>query len=304
MSSFDAYLELAGLIQGEVLADESLSRHCSYRIGGSADLFITLESYSDLTLCLEVLTKHQVPWVILGKGSNLLVADEGYRGAVLVLGREFKRMNVDEEQGTIVAGAAVLLARVVQASLSASLTGLEALVGVPGTLGGALAMNAGTRDAWISDVVESLVCYRPHKGLVRYSAQEIDWYYRSTSIPQDEIILEAVLRLKPGQEIAIRSQMEASLMRRKKTQPLDKPSCGSVFRNPPEGSVGKMIDDLGMKGMREGGAQISEVHANFIVNDQRASAQDVLVLMKRIQERVSQAYGVELTPEVKFLGFK
>lgn len=304
MSSFDAYLELVGTIQGEVLPDEKLSRHCSYRIGGPADLFITLETYSDLTLCLDILKRHQVPWVVLGKGSNLLVADEGYRGAVLVLGREFNKFSVDEKEGQIVAGAAVVLARVVQASLSASLSGLESLVGVPGTLGGALAMNAGTRDLWIAEAVESLVCYRPNRGLVRYHVQDINWSYRATSLPQDEIILEAVLRLKPGDEISIRSSMEASLSRRKKTQPLDKPSCGSVFRNPEEGSAARMIDKLGMKGMREGDAQISELHANFIVNNKCAAAQDVLVLMKRIQERVSQEYGVELTPEVKFLGFK
>lgn len=303
MSSFDAYLELSGTISGEVLADEPMSRHTSYRIGGPADLFITLDSYSDVTPTLDALARHGVPWVILGKGSNLLVSDEGYRGAVLVLGKEFNRFAFGED-GELSAGAAVNLARLVQAAYSKGYTGLEPLVGVPGTVGGAASMNAGTRKEWISSVIESLVVYRPGEGLVRYRASDIDWYYRCSTLPAHELILELVMKLDKGNEQLIRSKMEASLSRRKRTQPLNKPSCGSVFKNPPGVSVGKMIDDLGLKGQVCGGAKISEVHANFIVNDSKAKAKDVLSLIRLVRERVAQEHGIELHTELKFLGFE
>lgn len=302
MSAFDAYCELDGNIHGEVLADERLSRHTSYRIGGPADLFVTVDRYSDLTTTIEVLHKNRVPWVILGKGSNVLVSDEGYRGAVIVLGREFNQYGF-EKDGTVTVGAGVTLARVVQEAFMRGFSGLENLVGVPGTVGGAVSMNAGTRDEWIGSVVDSVVVYRPLEGLVRYDAADIGWYYRCTTIPPREIVLEVVLKLKDGDATAIRAKMEAALSRRKRTQPLNKPSCGSVFMNPPDLSVGQLIDEAGLKGYAVGGAQVSEVHANFIVNNGNATARDVIRVMEVVKEKVGRTYNVELKPEVKFLGF-
>lgn len=302
MSAFDAYCELLGNIKGEVLADEPLSRHTSYRIGGPTDLFIRAFGFHDLRLVLEVLERHEVPWVILGKGTNVLAADQGYRGAVITLGSEFNRFTISET-GSVTAGAGVTLARIVQDAYAHGFSGLEGLVGVPGTVGGAVAMNAGTRDEWISSRITSVVVYKKGIGMKRYHADEIGWYYRCTTLPSDEIILEVDLQLELGDERSIRDKMEAGLARRKRTQPLNKPSCGSVFRNPAQHSVGRLIEELNLKGYSVGDAQVSSIHGNFIINNGRACAADVLCIMQEISSRVQQTYGISLTPEVKFLGF-
>lgn len=297
-----AFEELSAQLQGQVLADEPLWRHNSYRIGGKADFYIHLDCLSDISRALELLERYEISWVILGKGTNLLVSDFGYRGAVLVLGLEFKQFSISDE-GELVAGAAVLSSRLVQAAYSKGFGGLEVLAGVPGTLGGALAMNAGTKDEWIGSLVQSLVVYIPGKGLRRIQGYEIDWYYRCSNLPRNAIILEAVLQLKPCVKEELRAKMESLLNRRKRTQDLRYPSCGSVFVNPEGRSVGRLVEDLGLKGTSHGGAQISERHGNFIVNKGKASAQDVLALIALIKQKVGESYGIELSTEVKFLGF-
>ncbi|MDO5044783.1 MAG: UDP-N-acetylmuramate dehydrogenase [Coriobacteriia bacterium] len=305
MSSFDAYLSLKGIISGDVLADEKLAFHTSYRIGGPADLFITVDNYNDLRTTIAILESNAIPWVMFGKGTNILVSDEGYRGAVIVLGKEFNHFAFDEEDPTRVSvGAGVSIARMVQESFRRGLSGLEMLVGVPGTVGGAVVMNAGTREQWIGQVVESLVVYRPHEGLKRYMHKDIAWFYRQTTIAPQDIVLEVVLALRQSDIVHLRAKMEASLSKRKKSQPLNKASCGSVFLNPPDKSVAQLIEAAGLKGYQHGGAQVSDVHANFIVNNGRASAQDVLSVMKVVKDKVGRLYGVELKPEVKFLGFE
>lgn len=305
MSSFDAYMLLNGVISGDVIANEKLAFHTSYRIGGPADLFIRAESYTDLRKSIEVLDRHEVPWVILGKGSNVLASDEGYRGAVIRLGSEFNKFAFDEDDPyTVSCGASLSIARIVQEAFKRGLSGLEMLVGVPGTIGGAIMMNAGSRDQWIGQVVDSVVVYRPGLGLHRYKSHEIGWAYRQTTLAPYEIVLEVVLSLKPSDKTALRAKMEASLSRRKKTQPLNRASCGSFFMNPPDKRVAQLIEDAGLKGYSHGGAQVSEVHANFIVNTGKASANDVLSVMKVVQDKVGRLYGVGLKPEVKFLGFE
>lgn len=302
MSVFNAYMTLSGAIDADVRRDERMSRRTSYRIGGPAALFVAAHSYAALVRTVQVLADERVDWVIVGKGSNLLVSDRGYDGCVIVLDDEFSRTSLGEG-GLLTVGAGAVLSKVVNEALKAGLGGLERCVGIPGTLGGAVSMNAGTRREWIGELVRDLVVLRPGEGLHRYEGSDIEWGYRSTSIPTSEIILEATLSLAPSSKEAIARDMEERLRRRRETQPLGVPSCGSVFRNPPERSVGVLLESCGLKGARQGGAQISEEHANFIVNRGGATAADVIALMGRAHDAVLSKYGIDLACEVKLLGF-
>lgn len=303
MGLFNAVMALSGMMDTDVAEDERLARHTSYRVGGKADLYVTCHSYHALRRAVSVLERESVPWVILGKGSNLLVADEGYRGAVLVLGREFQRTVLAEDGCTLTVGAGVMLARLVNDALSKGLSGLEFAVGIPGSLGGAVSMNAGTRTEWIGSLIKDVVTYDPASGIKHYGPGDIAWGYRECSLPRNEIILECVLGLAFAPKVDIRERMERHLSRRKHSQPMGRACCGSVFKNPQGMSVGKLIEDCGLKGFSIGGAEVSPVHANFIVNNGTATAADVAAVIKHVYRKVREAYGIELRPEVKFLGF-
>ncbi len=303
MSLFNAYMSLSGAVDADVLRDEKLSRRTSYRIGGPARLLILVHSYAALGKVVDVLAAENVDWVILGKGSNVLASDAGYEGAVIILDDEFARVSVDADEGLICAGAGALLSKVVADAAKAELSGLEFCVGIPGTVGGAVSMDAGTRREWIGQRVRDLVVYRPGEGLHRYEGHEIEWGYRCTSIPTSEIILEATLELAHGERSAISADMESRLARRRRTQPMGKPTCGSVFRNPPDRSAGILIDSCGCKGLSSGRAQVSAEHANFIVNNGGATASDVVSLIQLMHDAVLANHGVDLKCEVKLLGF-
>lgn len=300
MGASEAYERLAGSLSGIVRTAEPLSRHTSFRIGGPAALLIECDTVSDIARSLEVLSEEEVEWTVLGKGSNVLASDDGYDGAVIVLGRDFKHWSLDATQ--LVSGAGVVLGALVQAAFNAGLTGLEFAVGVPGTLGGALAMNAGSRDEWIGSIVESVTLYVPGKGLRRLGGAEVAWGYRRSGLASLGVVVEAALKLDEGDGDHIRQVMEASLRRRKRSQPLSAHSAGSVFVNPEGDSAGRLIEACGLKGLAVGGACISEVHANFIVNTGTAGAADVVALVRMVIERVREAHGVELRPEIRFLG--
>lgn len=320
MSAFDAYVRLDGSLDGFIRCDEPMAKHTTYRIGGPAALYVYCETYADLTLSIEVLSDEDVKWTVVGKGSNLLVADEGYDGAVIVLGGEFSRIDFGGYKDTdddgnalkredlppcvkVVAGAGATLSRLVQKAFGLGLGGLEFAVGTPGSVGGAVRMNAGTGRVWMSSCIDYVTVYRLGRGLVRLDVADVDWGYRVNTIPEDAIIVEVCLNLHPLDKIMLRASMEASLKRRRASQPLSQPSCGSVFRGTDVGPAGQLLEACGLKGLQCGGAQISPVHANFIVNTGNASAQDVLELMRIAQSKVREKYGVELRPEVKFLGF-
>lgn len=288
---------------GAVRRDEPMSRHTTYRIGGPARYYIEVNSLSALARVMEDCARFATPWALVGQGSNLLVADKGFDGAAIALKGEFRHWTFDEERMRYVVGAGMMLSRMVQEAYHQGLSGLEFAVGTPGTVGGALRMNAGTRTQWIGQRVASVTTYSVDGGLRRRLGSEIAWGYRFSSIPADEVVVECELAVEHGAEVLIRSRMDGALTRRKKSQPMGMPSCGSVFRNPEGASVGKMIEQLGLKGTSVGGAQISTVHANFIVNKGGATAADVLELMHLVQDKVREAYGIELQPEVRFLGF-
>ena len=289
--------------RGKVLRDEPMSRHTTYRIGGPARWYVTVESLDALSRTLRECARQDVEWTVVGQGSNLLVSDEGYDGVVVVLSGEFKRWSFDEETLRFSAGAAISLARLVQEAYHLGVSGLEFAVGTPGSLGGALRMNAGNRTEWIGSRVVSVTTFGLRYGLRRYRAQDIEWGYRHSSLSSEEVVVECELACTRGQVVRIQQAMEATLRRRKENQPLGVPSCGSVFRNPDEASAGDLIEQCGLKGRSVGGAQISPIHANFIVNTGGASAEDVSALMKIARDEVMRVHGIELQPEVRFLGF-
>ena len=281
-----------------------MSRHTTYRIGGPARFFVRVNSVGALSQLVDVCVREGVPWVMVGRGSNLLVADAGFPGVAIALGRDFRSMRVDEERGLIVAGAGVMLSTVVQEAFARSLAGLEFAVGTPGTVGGALRMNAGSREQWMSGCVHSVTSFTSEHGLVRRPAHELEWAYRTSPFGDEEVLLECELAVQPADPFYIRGKMEANLTKRKKNQPMNAPSCGSVFKNPEGVSVGELIEGLGLKGRAVGGAQVSDVHANFIVNTGSATASDVLALIELMRTEVRKAHGIELTPEVKLVGFE
>ena len=302
MSLFNAYMALSGAVDAEVCRDERMSRRTTWRIGGPAALLVKPNDLAALKRTVEVLDREGVEWVVLGKGSNVLVSDEGYDGCVILLGRDFSRIGADPGDGTITAGAGAVLSRLVNEAYKRGLSGLECCAGSPGTVGGAVSMDAGSRDEWIGRAVRSLIVLRPDGSLHRYPGDEVEWGYRYTSIPPNELILEATFSLEPARKDEISRDMERRLARRRRSQPLGKPSCGSVFRNPPDQSVGRLLEDCGLKGYSVGRAEVSEVHANFIVNNGGATAEDVLSVMREMFRRVRDKHGIELRPEVKFLG--
>ena len=271
--------------EGDIRLNEPMARHTTYRIGGPAHAYAQVNSIAALATVLKVCADEGLSWFVSGKGSNLLVSDEGYPGVVIALAGEFRAWQFDEE-GTVVVGAGTMLSRLVQEAFHHGYSGMEFAVGTPGTVGGALVQNAGTAQDWIGSRVVSVTTFNAERGLRRYVASELSWGYRSSSFSS-----------------AVSERMNSLLSRRKESQPLEYPTCGSVFMNPEGESVGKLIEDAGLKGKRCGDAQVSEKHANFIVNRGSAAAQDVATLINEVRLEVRRRYGIELQTEVKFLGF-
>jgi UDP-N-acetylmuramate dehydrogenase len=296
----DVYRSLRGALSGDVRADEPMRKHTTFRIGGPAAYFVTCDTLSDLAASTRILCEANVEWTVLGRGSNVLVSDSGWSGAVIVLGRDFRKHTVEDDH--LHAGAGAVLAALVQEAYSRGLSGLEFAVGIPGTLGGALAMNAGGRERWIGSVVESVSLFVPAEGLCAVRGPEVVWGYRRSGLSERGIIVEAVLRVQQADSDSIRYAMDGSLRRRKLSQPMGAASAGSVFVNPEGDSAGRLIEAAGLKGARVGGAAVSAMHANFIVNEGGATASDVMALGRRIMRTIEETYGIELKPEIRFLG--
>ena len=309
MTDIDAFSALLQRNVSNVWPDEVMARHTGFRIGGQAKLYVECDTMDELVTTIEVAGECGLDWTILGKGTNVLIADEGYDGIIITLGREFKRHEVLRDEATgrpraMVCGAAVALGSLVQEAVKTGYSGFEFAVGIPGSLGGAVLMNAGTKEATIGQVCRSIVVYRPDSGLHRYAGEELPWHYRYSGLPAGEIVLEAEIAIEEASTAFIQAKMEGILKRRRKTQPIGVPNAGSIFRNPPDDSAGRLIEACGFKGMSIGGAQVSETHANFIINTGHATARDVVMLMTKIRKRVREEYGIELKPEIKFLGFR
>ena len=300
MSVNAAFEALIGNIAGDARLMEPMARHTSWRIGGPAALYVVADTMADLHRITSALLDEDVPFTVVGKGTNLLVADGGYEGAVVVLGKEFRRHVIDGEH--IRAGAGAMLAAIVQDAFKDGLSGLAFAVGIPGTFGGALAMNAGAQKVWIGGVTESVTILVPGEGLRRLRGAEVPWAYRSSGLDRLGIIVEGELRVTEGDPVRIRAEMERFFNHRKASQPLSKPNAGSVFRNPEGDAAGRLIEACGLKGLQVGGAAVSSKHANFIINQGDATASDVVTLMRQVSEAVRRDHGVELRPEIRFLG--
>lgn len=284
-------------VRGEVRFDEPMSRHTSMRVGGPADALVTPSDAEDLRRVLEGAHRSGIPVFPLG-GSNLIVKDGGIRGIVVRLSR-LQRASCEGER--IEAEAGIPFPTLAQCALQAGLSGLEFAAGIPGTLGGAIVMNAGTHDGEIADVLESV-------RLVDFAGKDhvcgrdsLQFAYRRSQLPEG-VIVGARLALKKGPQEQIRRKMEASLEHRRKTQPLHLPNAGCVFKNPPGDSAGRLVEELGLKGRRVGSAEVSERHGNFIVNLGGASAAEVLALIRQVRARVQQARGIDLELEAKVVG--
>jgi UDP-N-acetylenolpyruvoylglucosamine reductase len=283
-----------------VRAGELMSRRTTLRVGGPADLFIEPDSEQALAQVLAFCHRRQLPFFVLGRGSNLLVMDSGYRGAVISLSRPcFSAVEII--QCRIRCGAGARLKAIAVTAKQHSLSGVEFLEGIPGSLGGALRMNAGAMGGAIFDVVESVRTMSPDGALREWTPAELQPAYRHCDLLRGHIALSAVLLCRPGKREEIDERMNAFSQKRWNSQPAA-PSAGCMFKNPAAIPAGKLIDELGLKGLRVGGAVVSSEHGNFIVNDGTATARDILELIAEIRRRALSERGVELETEVQILG--
>jgi UDP-N-acetylmuramate dehydrogenase len=291
--------ELGRRLRGEVLLDERLAPRTSIRIGGPADLLVRPADAADLAALLSGVAELGVPLTVLGGGANTLVADAGVEGVVLRLPADLGEERCEGDLLTLQAGAPI--ARLPARGHALGLTGAEFLAGVPGTLGGAVAMNAGTPAGEVKDLLVS-VELASADGVGTVPAAALSLSYRHSALPPGAVVTRATFRLRRGDVAASRATMDADVARRRATQPLSQPTFGSTFWNPPRHFAGRLIEAVGLKGHRVGNAMWSDVHANFLVNLGGATARDVLQLMKLARARVKAEFGVTLEAEVKLVG--
>lgn len=284
-----------------VLEQERMKKHTTFRIGGPADLFVTPQTKEAVAKTVRICREQGVPYYVIGNGSNLLVKDNGYRGVIIQLYKNFSAIAVEGEVLTAQAGA--MLSVIAKQALAYGLTGFEFASGIPGTIGGAAVMNAGAYGGEMKDVFEAVTVLTREGELKTVAADELKLGYRYSVIPENGwIVLEVRLKLAQGDPEQIRSCMEELKEKRVTKQPLDLPSAGSTFKRPEGYFAGKLIMDAGLRGFSVGGAQVSEKHCGFVVNTGEATAQDVLGLIAAVQRRVKETSGVTLEPEVKVIG--
>ena len=295
----DALIDICG--RENVYLNEPMMKHTSFRIGGPADWFVSPDSTEALCETIKFLKAGNVPYFILGNGSNLLVSDDGYRGVVIQIG---KNMSDIEINGTNVrAEAGALLSSAASRAAAASLTGMEFAGGIPGSIGGACVMNAGAYGGEMKDILKSVTALFKDGSVRKVPCEELELGYRSSALMKNgAIVLEAEMSLTEGNFEEIQSTMADLRERRVSKQPLDLPSAGSTFKRPEGYFAGKLIMDSGLRGFSVGGAQVSEKHCGFVVNRGGATADDVMTLIHYVQKTVRDTFGVELVPEVRFLG--
>lgn len=285
-----------------VLVDEPMKRHTTFRIGGPADFFLLPSTVDEVRGILEICREEELPYFILGNGSNLLVSDKGYRGVIIQLYRNFS--NISVEGNEICASSGALLSQIAAAARNASLTGFEFAGGIPGTLGGAVFMNAGAYGGELKDVLKEAVVMTEQGEILTLPVEKLDMGYRTSRIKKaGYLVLEARLVLEQGDMDKIRDITKDLTEKRVSKQPLEYPSAGSTFKRPEGYFAGKLISDAGLKGFSIGGAQVSEKHAGFVINTGNASAADVTALTDEVKNRVQKQFGVMLELEVKKMGF-
>jgi UDP-N-acetylmuramate dehydrogenase len=292
---------LTEILGDRVRFNEPLADYTSWEIGGPSDAFARVESEAELADVLRLTLRRKLPWFVLGSGSNLLIGDGGIRGIVVRLGGAFARIAVTADETTVVitAGASAAMPMVVTQAASHGAVGIDALAGIPGSVGGGLRMNAGT-DREFGEFVRDVSVQTPAKP--EPHAVSPQYFYRHTTLERDAIVSSVTLVFPRADVASVREATQARLIRRKRTQPLALPNAGSCFRNPPGDKAGRLIEAAGAKGWREGGAEVSLQHANFIVNTGGATASDVASLLARVRRAVAEKFGVDLELEVHFVG--
>lgn len=296
--------ELVALAGLRVKLGEPLARYTSMKIGGPADYFIEVENGAALAALLPLLQRQNVPVCLLGNGSNLLISDRGVRGAVIHLGGEFKKIAWHDEGDSVrvVVGAAYAVTQLARAAARQGFAGLEFAEGIPGSVGGALVMNAGAYGSEFEKVVEQVEAVNAAGERVLWSRAEMTFSYRDSHLPAGMAVTRITMRLRKGLVAEVSSKLRELVGRRKSSQPSGFPNSGSMFRNPPGDFAGRLIEAAGLKGRRMGQAQIAQRHANFIVNLGGAKAEEVRQLMELARSEVKRQFGVELIAEVKMIG--
>jgi len=302
--------DLARFGQGKILWDIPMSQFSTLKVGGPAEAVISVENITELKRLHFWLKENSIDWWIVGRGSNILVPDKGLAGVIIVLDGKFraieklsgKSLSAVDEKVLIRAGGGCLLPKLVSYCTAQSLTGLEFGIGIPGSVGGAIAMNAGAWGCEIGSLVESVVLLDRAGNVATIQGKDLGFVYRKWSMKQNTILLSATFALKPGNQDEIKNTCRKFQGLRHQNQPVAEASAGSFFKNPPDDSAGRLIEEAGLKGFAIGGAKVSEKHANFIINTGSASATNIIDLMHIIQQEVQKRFGIKLEPEVHFLG--
>ncbi len=283
-----------------VRINEPMSAHTTFKTGGPAEIMLLPSCIEEIKNIIDVCNKNAVKYCVIGNGSNLLVSDKGIKGVVIKLGKSFSHVSVSGNTITLQAGA--LLSTAAGTALREGLKGMEFAAGIPGTIGGAVCMNAGAYGGEMRDIIKAVkVLYKGE--IITLSNEECGFVYRSSRIMREGmLVLEAIIELQKGSSEEIKAVMEDYTQRRRSKQPLDKPSAGSTFKRPQGHFAGRLIEDAGLKGFSVGGAQVSEKHGGFVINKGNASSSDILSLIKAVQDKVYADTGVRLEPEVRILG--
>lgn len=283
--------------------EEEMRKHTTFRVGGPARYFVSPAGEEALAAVLQLCRKEGMPYYILGNGSNLLVSDQGYDGVMILMGDGFTALKKKDTLWEC--GAGLLLSRIAKEALADSLTGFEFAAGIPGTLGGAVVMNAGAYGGEMKDIIQKVRVMDPEGAVLELDASELEFGYRHSCVEKNGyIVLSAEMKLQQGEQEKIRAQMEDLAARRREKQPLEFPSAGSTFKRPEGYFAGKLIQDAGLRGFMVGGAQVSEKHCGFVINREQATAEDIRSLCSEIQKKVKEAFGVELECEIRMLGWE
>lgn len=297
------YEDMTSSVRGRILRNEPLKNHAYFKIGGPADILVEPEDTEDLKTVLKIIKKHGTDCFVIGNGTNLLISDEGFRGAIVKVGDKFDYFYRNENKVT--AGAGTLLSVLAKYLAREGLAGFEFASGIPGYLGGAVYMNAGAYGGEIKQVVKKVKCMDFEGNIHEFSNEEMDFAYRHTRITDSElIVIETELELPYGDKDEIAAKIKELNEKRTSKQPLNLPSAGSTFKRPQNGYASKLIEDAGLKGLRYKGAMVSDKHSGFIVNCDNACCEDVLELMRIVTGTVKDKFGITLEPEVKMVGVK
>lgn len=283
-----------------ITINKALKNHTYTKLGGAADYFVTPTDYAQVQAVVKLANQMEVPFMLLGNGSNLIIKDGGIRGIVMYLG---KLNQIKRDENMLYAESGALIAKVSQAALTNDLSGLEFACGIPGSVGGALFMNAGAYGGEIKDVLKSALMVTREGELVERTMHELEMTYRTSNIQVNgDIVLEARFALTPGKHQEIKAIMDDLTYRRESKQPLEYPTCGSVFKRPPGYFAGKLIQDSKLQGVQIGGAEVSKKHAGFIINKENATADEYIALIEHVQKTVKEKFNVSLEREVRIIG--